>query len=76
MSEVTLTADERRCLQMWFRQAIAEVEKAEVFQALIERDGLNKSPEGHRTPGARRRRPRTAVHFNHLAKVRSAQVSV
>lgn len=59
MSEAGLTKDEIRCLQFWFRQAIAEVEKAEVSGDLIRRHGLNADGEGeHRENIARRRIPR------------------
>jgi len=36
MTETTLTNDERRCLQMWFRQAIAKLELEEVTNVMLE----------------------------------------
>ena len=52
MHNTTLTADEKRCLQMWFRQAIVEVEKQEALQNIIAfYDGADSKPrEAHHTP--------------------------
>lgn len=36
MNETTLSNDERRCLQMWFRQAIAKLELEEVTNVMLE----------------------------------------
>lgn len=59
MSERGLTQEERRCLQLWFRQAIAEVERQEVAAQIIRRHGLT-TEEGtaHRSQVARRPAPR------------------
>ena len=35
MKETTLSYDERRCLQMWFRQAIAKLELDEVTNVML-----------------------------------------
>ncbi len=64
MTEHGLTQEERRCLQLWFRQAIAEVEKAEVASQLIRRHGLSSEGASHRTQVARRRAPRN-LNANH-----------
>ena len=58
MSEQGLTREERRCLQLWFRQAIAEVEKNEVTAQMIRRHGLQPA-EGHRPQVTRRHAPRS-----------------
>ncbi len=55
MSEHALTQEERRCLQLWFRQAIAEVEKNEVSAQLMRRHAPTAT---HRAVAARRH----AVH--------------
>jgi hypothetical protein len=62
MSEMTLTNDEKRCLQMWFRQAIVQLEKEEAkaniakFYAGTE----TKSRDGHHSPVGARRSRRTS----------------
>ncbi len=63
MSELGLTKEERRCLQLWFRQAIAEVERAEMSAHLIRKHGLTS--EGHRSQVSRRRAPRGLQTTHH-----------
>jgi hypothetical protein len=65
MSEMTLTNDEKRCLQMWFRQAIVEVERREALHNIIAfyGNGEPKTRQGHHNPVSRRagtRRPQPA----------------
>lgn len=60
LNEPGLTADERRALQMWFRQAIAKVEQEEVTAQLLKEWGNNKS-DNHRSPISRRRSPRRKI---------------
>lgn len=64
MSEPVLTKEERRSLQLWFRQAIAEVEKAEVTTQLIKRHGIAEA-DGHRSNVSRRRAPRNLQSTHH-----------
>jgi hypothetical protein len=64
MSDNGLTREERRCLQLWFRQAIAEVETAEVSAQLIRRHGLS-SDDAHRHQVARRRVPHNSKTLHH-----------
>jgi hypothetical protein len=59
MTDFGITAEERRCLQMWFRQAIAQIELEELSNRLIRRDGLDESESGHRNYVSRRRSRRT-----------------
>ena len=63
MTEFGITAEERRCLQMWFRQAIAQIEMEELSNHLIRRDGLDETEGSHRSFISRRRSRRTqATH--------------
>ena len=60
MTNSTLTNDEKRCLQMWFRHAIAEVEREEATRNIVAfYNGESKAREGHHSPVGRRvnRRP-------------------
>ena len=60
MSDIGLTNEEKRSLKLWFRQAIAEVEMAEVSWQLIRRHGLETATTtGHRSQISRRRAPRS-----------------
>ena len=59
MSQGALTNEERRCLQMWFRQAIARLEQEEAASTIIRRHGLEESAN-HRSPLMRRRSRRNA----------------
>ncbi len=54
MSEYALTTEERRCLKLWFRQAMAEVEREEATAELIQWFGEGDTP-GHRSQTSRRR---------------------
>lgn len=67
MSESSLTADERRCLKMWFRQAIVQAETERVVNELLEitpaytDQALQSRNEAHLAPvGRRTKRLRTA----------------
>lgn len=64
MSEPGLTREERRCLQLWFRQAIAEVEKTEVAAQIIRRHGLTPS-DSHRPSVTRRHATRNLQTTHH-----------
>lgn len=58
MEDMGLTADERRCLRMWFRQAIAHVEMEEAKRALLAED-QNVTKTAHpKYAGRRARRSR------------------
>lgn len=67
MSEPGLTKEERLCLQMWFRQAIAKLEHEEVTAQFIQSHGL-KSEDGHRSPVVRRR-ARRSNRFSHVREL-------
>ena len=58
--ETVITDDQRRCLRMWFRQAIAQLEQAEVSSAIIEEKD-EREPGKHRNHSARRRSRRTRM---------------
>ncbi len=69
--EETITADERRCLRMWFRQAIAILEKEEVSRAIaaeLKADADADIKGKHRNNVSRRRTPRnrTNPHLREL----------
>ncbi|MBK9204991.1 MAG: hypothetical protein IPL73_21675 [Candidatus Obscuribacter sp.] len=52
---VPLSADERRCLAMWFRQAIAKLELEEVTQVMLKEYPPEETEVRHRAVVARRR---------------------
>lgn len=57
MTDTTLTADERRCLRMWFRQAIVKAECEEAKRNIIAFYNEPEKPrESHYAPVARRTR--------------------
>jgi hypothetical protein len=66
MSEASLSKEERLCLQMWFRQAIAKLEHEEVTAQFIKSHGIESHEDSHRSHVARRRARRT----NRLSHVR------
>jgi hypothetical protein len=48
MTNKALTNDERRCLQMWFRQAISQVEREEATQRILaEQEACRALKPGH-----------------------------
>ncbi|MBK7750267.1 MAG: hypothetical protein IPP57_19125 [Candidatus Obscuribacter sp.] len=55
MKESPLSADERRCLAMWFRQAIAKLELEEVTQVMLKEYPPEETEVRHRAVVARRR---------------------
>ncbi|MBX9666351.1 MAG: hypothetical protein K2X93_01985 [Candidatus Obscuribacterales bacterium] len=65
--EVVITEDERRCLRMWFRQAIAQLEQTEVT-ASIYAEKCSEEKGKHRDHSARRksRRTRMIPHLREL----------
>jgi len=65
MSEQDLTMEERRCLQMWFRQAIARLEQEEVTAQFIQVKAADEQKsDTHRLPVVKRRNRRAKV-FTH-----------
>ena len=70
MTEARLTKEERRCLKMWFRQAIAELERNEASERLI-RWHRSEPVTGHRQQVTRPRRGRLnqPIHNNKIAAV-------
>ncbi len=69
MNETTLSNDERRCLQMWFRQAIAKLELEEVTDVMLKEYPVEADAQGaHRTTTSRRRvsRSRLTSHLKEL----------
>ena len=60
MSEMTLTSEEKRCLQMWFRQAIAHVEMEETKARMQNWFADDKVRTSHHAPTPARRARRTA----------------
>lgn len=61
MSEITLTNDERRCLQFWMRSAIVELEQKRVHEQLLKRDGIMSANRHNSVVGRRVRRARITV---------------
>ncbi len=63
MKDSALSYDERRCLQMWFRQAIAKLELDEVTNVMLKEypvDGDIKATS-HHTVQTRKRTSRSRV---------------
>ncbi|HEY9715111.1 MAG TPA: hypothetical protein V6C72_16695 [Chroococcales cyanobacterium] len=58
MTDNGLTAEEKLCLQRWFRQAIAKLEQEEVTAHLLQ-TYAEENGDSHREPVARRRLRRT-----------------
>jgi hypothetical protein len=59
MNDIELTADERACLRMWFRQAIAHVEMEEAKRALLAEHEVATTRSSHsKFAGRRTRRSR------------------
>lgn len=63
MNDEVITADERRCLRMWFRQAIVQLEQQEVAAAIINEQTEVETPKQnkHRYSVTRRRTRRSRV---------------
>lgn len=67
MNETTLSNDERRCLQMWFRQAIAKLELEEVTNVMLQEYPVDEDSKAHRPTVARRKsRARLTSHLKEL----------
>lgn len=69
MTEDMITEDERRCLRMWFRQAIAQLEQEEVTAQLYAEHYADEKNK-HRVHATRRkttRRPHIVPHIKELA---------
>lgn len=69
MTKKELTNEERQCLQRWFRQAIAEVEKEEAKHFLLKEFPPETASQGHRQSLVRRRshRGQPKTHTRELA---------
>ncbi len=66
MKDTQLTADERECLRMWFRQAIAQVEIEEAKRALLAEHAT--TPNSHsKFAGRRTRRSRLTTLVQQFA---------
>jgi hypothetical protein len=68
MNDFELSQDDKLCLRLWFRQALAKLEKEEVSEEFVRFHGLVRSSEdGHRKPvGRRTRRKRRVSHVKEL----------
>ena len=68
MNDEVITAEERRCLRMWFRQAIAQVEREEVRASITAEILEDKQKDTHSLkPAPRRsRRNRAIPHLREL----------
>ena len=62
MNEGPLTNEEKRCLQMWFRQAIAKVEQDELVGSMRKRDAEGTSVRHRLSPTTRH--ARRSMHVN------------
>lgn len=72
MNEEVITAEERRCLRMWFRQAIAQLEQQETTAAMYnEHYGEEETgrKNNHRYAVARRRNSRKGRMIPHLREM-------
>ncbi len=68
IEEATITEDERRCLRMWFRQAIVQLEQEEVTAAIMAERAGTEAEGKHRYNVSRRRtrRNRTIPHLREM----------
>jgi len=71
MTNNALTNEERRCLQMWFRQAISQVERDEATKRILaEQEACRKLMPGHHALEMRprpTRRPAAAGRSKEMA---------
>jgi hypothetical protein len=61
MYDTELTVDERRCLRMWFRQAIAHVEMEEAKQAIMAEHAITHNSHSRYTARRTRRSRLTSL---------------
>ena len=63
-----ITEEERRCLRMWFRHAIVELERQEVGAAIEAEQAEESAPNRHRYNVSRRRirRNRSIPHLREM----------
>lgn len=69
MDDLDLTADEKRTLRMWFRQAIAHVEMEEAKRALLAEHAPAKNSHSRMAAGRRTRRSRLNTIVKQLEMV-------
>jgi hypothetical protein len=70
MTRSELNKEERECLQMWFRQAIAQVEREEALHSLLKEQALNEGTKiAHHAIAARRRPSRRLAGTHAYARV-------
>lgn len=66
MTMSNLTSDERKCLQMWFRQAIVEAERREALSAITRfYNEETKSRDSHKSVVVPRRSARSRSARSH-----------
>lgn len=63
MEETVLSKEEKVCLQMWFRQAIAKIEIEECTRALMKEHAADNAARvgGHPSISVRRASPRSRL---------------
>ena len=67
MNNTTLPNEEKRCLQMWFRQAIAHLEKEEACRKIAAFYAGSATPrKNHHAPLVRRARRAAPAHLKEL----------
>jgi hypothetical protein len=67
IAEETITDDEGRCLRMWFRQAIVQLERDEVAnQIFVEKYAAEKTTHRDHAPRRKTRRSRMIPHLREL----------
>jgi hypothetical protein len=61
MEDMVLTSEEKKCLQMWFRQAIAKIEVEEATRSLLKEHASDSiaTRTGHPSISVRRAAPRS-----------------
>lgn len=67
MNDMELTIEERRCLRMWFRQAIAQVEMEEAKRALLAEQNIATRSSHSKFAGRRTRRSRLNTIVQQMA---------
>jgi hypothetical protein len=63
MSQSGLTTDEKLCMQFWFRQAIATVERQEALERLLRKSSSEETLPTHGHSSVPRRAKRVSAPF-------------
>lgn len=68
MEDMVLTNEEKRCLQMWFRQAIAKIEIEETTRSLLREHAADTAAKVAGHPSISVKRPAPRSRFARIVK--------